>query len=326
MDDNGRLSLDMIIGVSIFLFVFIYVAQFLPSVFADVRSEISLAHEAYKVAVILAEDPGRWDNGSMNGTGWENHWNELNVVFRPGLAYSRDHPNYLSYEKIKAFQDAVDDNYTKVKEYLGLKTPDSDYEFNVSIQTLDSKPYRKTLIQDWDGNYTLNAGRAIVTTQMARFERIVWIDDIEELTGNITIDTDKGSYPTTICTLSGSDVDCRFNYIYPVNMFVIDVLQLYTPSPTLSLCLDIGSCAAGSCSLGGPNLIHIDGTDINLEEREYNLKDLINQKFKELGAKNGDNVCIRVSVRDLKVKLYQSDTIDYIAGNPTAKLVVVVWQ
>lgn len=39
----------MIIDVSIFLFVFIYVAQFLPSVFADVRSEISLDDQFVKL-------------------------------------------------------------------------------------------------------------------------------------------------------------------------------------------------------------------------------------------------------------------------------------
>ncbi|RLI78444.1 hypothetical protein DRP05_07340 [Archaeoglobales archaeon] len=331
MDDKARLSLDMIIGVSIFLFVFIYVAQFLPSVFADVRSEISLSHEAYKVAVMLAEDPGRWDNGSMNGTGWESYWDQSeypDIVFRPGLAFSKDTPCYLSYNKIKAFQRAVDQNYTRIKEYLGLKTPDNDYEFNVSLQTLNSKPYRRELIQDWDGNYTLNAGRPLITTQVARFERIVWIDDIEAITGNISIDTDKGAYPTSICSGSGTGLNCSFSYTYPLTMLVVDVLNQYQPSPKVSLCLDVGSCTSGSCRIGGPNKLCLNNNSIceSLENKRYDLVDLANQLLSNAGAKNGDEICIKVSVRDVNVKLYTSDTIDYIAGNPTAKLVVVVWR
>lgn len=189
MDDKARLSLDMIIGVSIFLFVFIYVAQFLPSVFADVRSEISLAHEAYKVAVMLAEDPGRWDNGSMNGTGWESYWNQSeypDVVFRPGLAFSKDTPNYLSYNKIKAFQRAVDQNYTRIKEFLGLKTPDNNYEFNISLQTLDSRSYKVNYIINVTTNQSiLLAGKQIPKTQISRFERIVKIENNTDTYSNL---------------------------------------------------------------------------------------------------------------------------------------------
>jgi len=44
MMEGGKLSLDLLIGLSIFLFTFMFIASFLPGVFADVRNEIGLMH------------------------------------------------------------------------------------------------------------------------------------------------------------------------------------------------------------------------------------------------------------------------------------------
>ncbi|MEM1671455.1 MAG: hypothetical protein QXY92_03640 [Archaeoglobaceae archaeon] len=41
--EEGKLALDLLIGLSIFLFTFIFIANFLPGVFADVRSEINFS-------------------------------------------------------------------------------------------------------------------------------------------------------------------------------------------------------------------------------------------------------------------------------------------
>ncbi|MEM4690539.1 MAG: hypothetical protein QXF37_07570, partial [Archaeoglobaceae archaeon] len=79
--EEGKLALDLLIGLSIFLFTFIFIANFLPGVFADVRSEINLANQAYRVSSLLAEDPG------FNSSWAEdvNLMNCNNVEFRPGL-------------------------------------------------------------------------------------------------------------------------------------------------------------------------------------------------------------------------------------------------
>ncbi len=81
MDSNAKLSLDLLIGLSVFLFTFIYVANFLPGVFADVRYEISLGSQAYRVATLLVEDSGYPSD-------WENTVDVSNCKsqFRPGLA------------------------------------------------------------------------------------------------------------------------------------------------------------------------------------------------------------------------------------------------
>ncbi len=175
---GGKLSLDLLVGLSIFLMSFIIVSQLLSGMFGEVRSEISLSHEAYKVSVILAEMSGKWSNGTKNGTDWENNWYKSNVFFLPGLAVE---PCVLDYRKIQEFQNATDTNYEKIKELLGLKTPDSDYNFHISLETLNSTPFNRELVLDITGIPVLDTGKDIPQIQLARFERIVEIRDYSNI-------------------------------------------------------------------------------------------------------------------------------------------------
>ncbi len=171
---QARLSLDLLVGISIFLMAFLAVSQLIAGMFGDVRSEISLSHEAYKVSVILAEMPGKWSNGTKNGTDWEYNWYKPNTVFLPGLAIN---PCELSYNKIVEFGNATQADYEKIKMLLGLKTPDSDYNFHISLETLNSTPFRRELVLDLSGSPVLDAGMDIPDVQVVRFERVVWIDN-----------------------------------------------------------------------------------------------------------------------------------------------------
>ncbi len=171
---GGELSLDLLVGLSIFLMSFLVVSQLIAGMFGDVRSEISLSHEAYKVSVMLSEMPGRWSNGTKNGTDWEYNWFREDTVFLPGLAVK---PCELSYNKIVEFRNATESDYEMVKRLLGLKTPDSNYEFHVSLETLNSTPFNRELVLDTSGAPLLDVGMSIPEVQLARFERIVWIDN-----------------------------------------------------------------------------------------------------------------------------------------------------
>ena len=175
---QARLSLDLLVGISIFLMAFLAVSQLIAGMFGDVRSEISLSHEAYKVSVILAEMPGKWSNGTKNGTDWEYNWYKPNTVFLPGLAIN---PCELSYNKIVEFGNATQTDYEKIKMLLGLKTPDSDYNFHISLETLNSTPFRRELVLDLSGSPVLDAGMDIPDVQVIRFERVVWIDNSSAL-------------------------------------------------------------------------------------------------------------------------------------------------
>lgn len=170
----GELSLDLLVGLSIFLMSFLVVSQLIAGMFGDVRSEISLSHEAYKVSVILSEMPGKWSNGTKNGTDWEYNWFRTNTVFLLGLAVK---PCELSYAKIVEFRNATETDYELVKKLLGLKTPDSNYEFHISLETLNSTPFKRELVLDSSGVPLLDVGMDIPEVQLARFERVVWIDN-----------------------------------------------------------------------------------------------------------------------------------------------------
>ncbi len=332
MNREGRLSLDMLIGLSIFLTTFIFIAQFLPTVFADVRSEISLAHEAYKVTVLLAETEGAWSNGTHNGTNWEDYpslWCDDNFTFLPGLV--KDKPDYLSYDKIIAFNDATDKCYEKIQEMLGLKTPDREYNFNVSLESLDSRPYNRIPVTDTDDNVVLRAGKPIPSSgYVSRFERYVWVDSVYELAGAYNIGTGGSRNVPDYCKEEGEDVNC--NYTYPIRFFGIEVLGKVQEGPPwwLGICLE-GSGTPSSCN-ANPGKIQVGfGSPMKeewkdtLEVKRYDLTAILNQILKKEGFSNGQTVYIKIGIKNTNATLYQSDTVDYLAGKAVAKLVVYVW-
>jgi len=119
--EDGKLSLDLLMGLSIFLFTFIFVANFLPGVFADVRNEINLANQAYRISTLLVEDPGynsSWYNITEDRCRTEE--------FRPGLAvYDLETGvkyNSLSIEKIQVFARLLNNTtcIERARFYLGL--------------------------------------------------------------------------------------------------------------------------------------------------------------------------------------------------------------
>jgi hypothetical protein len=335
MNTQGRLSLDLLIGLSIFLFTFVFIAQFLPGVFADVRSEIALSHEAYKVTVMLAETQGAWSNGTMNGTNWEDYpnlWGDPTFYFLPGLSTGR--PDFLEYDKIIALQNATRNYYDKVREMLGLKTPDREYNFHVSLESLDSRPYNRTLVTTINGKVVLDAGAPIPSSgYISRYERIVWIDDVSHFIGWGYVDTTKGGIPTPRCFINGTQIDCYFEYNYPVNTFLVQVIAIYPGAPKISVCADVGTCPPGACPLRSPGdvCVYPDNSPLGVCQplvvgTLYDLTTPINLKLSDQGATNGDNVCVRVSLRAVNASIYFGDTtIHYLAGKPTAKLVVYVW-
>ncbi len=345
MDGKGRLSLDMLIGLSIFLVTFIFIAQFLPTVFADVRSEISLAHEAYKVTVLLAETEGAWSNGTHNGTNWEDYesrWGDSNFTFLPGLvgvgSYCHGEPDCLELDKIKALQKAADPSnptlYNKVREMLGLLTPDRNYNFHVSLESLDSKPYNRTLVTDKDGNVVLDAGAPIPSSgYISRYERNVWIDSVYDLVGAYYIGTGGSRNVPNTCTNTTDGIDCSF--AYPVKFFEIEVFgkEQQASQWWLGICI-VDTLSKPSCN-AKPSEIQI-GVDSpltpdkvrwnsSLSEGRYQLTDIINKILSNEGYSNGDTVYLKIGIKNTDATLYYSDTIDYLAGKAVAKLVVYVW-
>jgi hypothetical protein len=148
-NDDARLTLDFAIGAMIFFFTLIFLSQFIPAVFADVRSEIALANQAYRVAAVLTEDPGIYANTSL-GSSYD--WERLpgvvlcdsGVIFRPGLAnYSFDEGikyNELSIRKIERLFEVLELCPEKVRKSLGLNLTEFGgsgvYHFRVALTNI----------------------------------------------------------------------------------------------------------------------------------------------------------------------------------------------
>ncbi|MFN3383419.1 MAG: hypothetical protein ACK401_00810 [Archaeoglobaceae archaeon] len=177
--EGGKLSLDLLIGLSIFLFTFIFVASFLPSIFADVRSEINLAHQAYRVSALLVEDPG-----------YPSDWAEMPLdscttqEFRVGLIIlnmtkpgpNKKEYNHIDFDKAKRFSEFMvnEDCRGELKKYLGLNlrvagSPVS-YGLNVSLKNMNG-----SLLLN-DSQVILNNGDIGGGAQVMRFERIVYLN------------------------------------------------------------------------------------------------------------------------------------------------------
>ena len=100
--DSGALSIDFIVGFTIFLIAFIWVVSLVPGLLINLQGfTIDYDAVAYRTGVILVEDPG--DVTSLNFTSpWESQ-SDKDFIARFGLAISRDTPNILSQEKVDRF-------------------------------------------------------------------------------------------------------------------------------------------------------------------------------------------------------------------------------
>jgi len=184
----GKLSLDMLIGLSIFLFAFIFIAQFLPSVFADARSDISVFSEAYKVSVLLTEDPGRWinrANPSEKGFHWETEWYKDNISFRPGLAVVGK-AGFINLNKLMEFKNVTItyclsyDNDSWIRDVFGLTTPSNSYHVNISMLIPFSTSYRQYFSVNDSGVEIFAIGPPIPDRKVSRYERLVNLPKIND--------------------------------------------------------------------------------------------------------------------------------------------------
>ncbi len=137
-DNSGALSIDFLVGFTIFILAFIWVATMIPNLFIGLTSHtIDYDAVAYRTGVILAEDPGDVSAAQKAKTNLQ--WEALSPVdgkadvTRFGLAISKNSPNILSEAKVDRFFNKTiftyPDDYQK-RAIFG----DYPYRFNISLK------------------------------------------------------------------------------------------------------------------------------------------------------------------------------------------------
>lgn len=132
-DDTGAMSIDFLVGFTIFILAFIWVATMIPGLFLGIQSHtIDFDAVAYRTGVILVEDPGDVNPSADASIPWELQKNKLNIA-RFGLAIAKDTPGILDETKVDRFFNTADFTYPADYQKRAI-FGDYPYRFNISLQ------------------------------------------------------------------------------------------------------------------------------------------------------------------------------------------------
>lgn len=143
-DDSGNLSIDFLVGCTIFIVAFIWVASMIPGMMIGLKSTtVDFDAVAYRTGVILMEDEGKPDMPP-----WElKTGDQKSDVIRFGMAIDKERPNILSDAKYQRFTCT-----TELHPTIGFEYPDDyhtrvifgdyPYHFNISIRDIPRNEVR----------------------------------------------------------------------------------------------------------------------------------------------------------------------------------------
>jgi hypothetical protein len=161
-DDSGQISIDFLIGFTIFMVGFIFVVTLMSGLLIGLQSKtIDYDAVAYRTGVILVEDPGE-PSVSVYAQSVDplKQWNLLEPaqkddIIRLGLALSKDFPNILSRAKIEKFFDqsifSYPDDYRGKLIFTGTGT--YPYNFNITLNDTANNPLYPPIGDPLPDNY-----------------------------------------------------------------------------------------------------------------------------------------------------------------------------
>ncbi|HUU75789.1 MAG TPA: hypothetical protein VMW63_06820 [Methanoregulaceae archaeon] len=141
-DDSGQLSLDFLVGFSIFMLTLIVASTMLSGVLVGLQSKkIDYDAVAYRTGVILVEDPGE-PNAFPNVVTIDetDQWEfiqfvQKDQVLRFGMSQYKSSPKILAPQKIDSFFNRT--IYPDLSDYRErIIFGDYPYNFNVTLQTI----------------------------------------------------------------------------------------------------------------------------------------------------------------------------------------------
>jgi hypothetical protein len=198
-NENGALSIDFLIGFTIFLLAFIWVVSMIPGLLIGLQSyTIDYDAVAYRTSVILVEDPGE-PALPMAAHPWEYLTDKRDVV-RFGLAMSKDTPNILSEDKVNRFFCATAFAYPV--DYQN-KTIFGDYPYRFNISLLDVGSNKVLSVGDvMDPNSSYGTIRRLVKIKGSSYA---------------TINTTNLTYMNKYHYLNGGNDTTQHNFIFLIN-------------------------------------------------------------------------------------------------------------
>ncbi|MDI9633275.1 MAG: hypothetical protein QFX32_04370 [Methanolinea sp.] len=151
LGDSGQLSLDFLVGISIFAIALILASTLISGLLIGLQAkQIDLDAVAYRTSVILVEDPGEPSTfASSLRIQEENQWefighDQRDKVKRFGLSNYKSTPRILSEQKILSFFNKAPyprANFQDLSEYrdrlIGGNYP---YHFNISLKIENNNP------------------------------------------------------------------------------------------------------------------------------------------------------------------------------------------
>lgn len=142
--EDGQLSIDFVIGFTIFMIAFIFVATMISGLLISLQSKsIDYDAVAYRTGVVLTEDPGEPFNWHLLDLSTFKARNE--TLKRLGLGISRNVPGILQESKVEKFFSPDCGDSTKLcypTDYSQrLIFGDYPYRFNITLRELDETRY-----------------------------------------------------------------------------------------------------------------------------------------------------------------------------------------
>jgi len=144
--EEGLLSLDFIIGFTIFMVALIFVAIMISGLLVHLQSRtIDYDAVAYRTSVVLVEDPGEPNDWHLKNLTYPS---ERDDVRRLGLAVEKNYPGILKLNKVEKFFNNsppvgcyVADKFCNPEDYRErLIFGDYPYKFNISLKGLGPTP------------------------------------------------------------------------------------------------------------------------------------------------------------------------------------------
>lgn len=200
IDDSGQLSIDFLVGISIFIIGLIIATTIISSLLIGLQAKkIDFDAVAYRTGVILAEDPGE-PNTQFNylTITEEDQWefigfDQKDKVRRFGLTLYKSTPRVFSEQKITSFFNR--ERFPQLLEYRNrIIAGDYPYNFNVSLKVIGGDP--NYVGDTYDPNSTYGYIRRVVLVKnetRAEIDMNLFYVTVTPDTGNFLVNLPYGA-------------------------------------------------------------------------------------------------------------------------------------